>query len=141
MKTALAMFALVPLFVSLGNAENRFGGAPTAEQIRDAINEGVEFKLNDTVVPMKPGECWYLRLSDPHEVTNAGSTERINMPGTPSVREFPPTAPTTPLAFVVSTVLRRRNIAVGRTVTEALGICRDHLRTIAIDCVFSLATF
>lgn len=44
-----------------------------------ALNDGVEFRLNDTVVPMKPGECWYLRLSDPHEVTNAGSTERINM--------------------------------------------------------------
>jgi hypothetical protein len=43
------------------------------------INEGVEFFLNGTLVPMIPGECWYLRLTDPHRIVNAGSTERINM--------------------------------------------------------------
>lgn len=42
-------------------------------------NEGVGFYLNGKVVPMKPGECWYLRLSDPHRIINAGSTERVNM--------------------------------------------------------------
>lgn len=42
-------------------------------------NQGVEFFLNDVVVPMQPGECWYLRLSDPHRIVNAGGTERINM--------------------------------------------------------------
>jgi hypothetical protein len=42
-------------------------------------NEGVEFFLNDSPVPMAPGECWYLRLTDPHRVINAGSSERINM--------------------------------------------------------------
>ena len=42
-------------------------------------NEGVEFFLNNTPVPMKPGECWYLRLSDPHRIVNAGTSERINM--------------------------------------------------------------
>ena len=42
-------------------------------------NSSVEFFLNGTPVPMKPGECWYLRFSDPHRVINAGSTERINM--------------------------------------------------------------
>ena len=41
--------------------------------------EQVEFYLNDTLVPMQPGECWYLRLSDPHRIVNAGDTERINM--------------------------------------------------------------
>ena len=41
--------------------------------------EQVEFYLNDTPVPMQPGECWYLRLSDPHRIVNAGTTERINM--------------------------------------------------------------
>jgi len=43
------------------------------------INEGVEFYLNGTTVPMQPGECWYLRLTDPHSVVNAGTTDRINL--------------------------------------------------------------
>ena len=42
-------------------------------------SEQVEFYLNDILVPMQPGECWYLRLSDPHRIVNAGDTERINM--------------------------------------------------------------
>ncbi len=43
------------------------------------INDKVEFFLNGTQVPMQPGECWYLRLTDPHKVTNFGETERINL--------------------------------------------------------------
>lgn len=42
-------------------------------------NDQVEFYLNDELVPMKLGECWYMRLSDPHRVINNGSTERINL--------------------------------------------------------------
>ena len=42
-------------------------------------DESVEFYLNDRIVPMQPGECWYMRLSDPHRVVNAGPNERINM--------------------------------------------------------------
>jgi hypothetical protein len=42
-------------------------------------DEQVEFYLNGTVVPMKPGECWYMRLSDPHKVLNPGNQERVNM--------------------------------------------------------------
>lgn len=42
-------------------------------------NEGVEFFLNDSLVPMQPGECWYLRLTDPHRVVNAGATERVHL--------------------------------------------------------------
>ena len=40
---------------------------------------GVEFYLNDSIVPMQPGECWYLRLTDPHRVINNSSVERVNM--------------------------------------------------------------
>lgn len=39
----------------------------------------VVFYLNDQAVPMQPGQCWYLRLSDPHRITHAGHRERINM--------------------------------------------------------------
>jgi len=42
-------------------------------------NDAVVFFLNDTPVPMQPGECWYLRLTDPHRIVNAGTTERINL--------------------------------------------------------------
>jgi hypothetical protein len=33
-------------------------------------NDSVEFFLNDIVVPMQPGEYWYLRLSDPHRIAS-----------------------------------------------------------------------
>ncbi|MCG8474955.1 MAG: aspartyl/asparaginyl beta-hydroxylase domain-containing protein [Cytophagales bacterium] len=39
----------------------------------------VTFYLNGTAVPMLPGECWYMRLTDPHKVVNAGPTERVNL--------------------------------------------------------------
>lgn len=43
------------------------------------INEHVDFFLNSTGVDMRPGECWYLRLTDPHSVVNSGATDRINL--------------------------------------------------------------
>ncbi|KGL63666.1 aspartyl/asparaginyl beta-hydroxylase domain-containing protein [Polaribacter sp. Hel1_85] len=42
-------------------------------------NDKMVFNLNKTPVNMKPGECWYLRLTDPHEVINNGNEERINL--------------------------------------------------------------
>lgn len=42
-------------------------------------NDQVNFYLNKTVVPMQPGECWYLKLTDPHAITNHSTTERVNM--------------------------------------------------------------
>lgn len=42
-------------------------------------NDSVDFFLNGKVVPMKPGECWYLDLTKPHKIINAGTTERINL--------------------------------------------------------------
>jgi hypothetical protein len=42
-------------------------------------NNAVQFFLNGDPVPMRPGDCWYLRLTDPHRVVNNGDTERINM--------------------------------------------------------------
>ena len=42
-------------------------------------DEKVKFYLNNKIVPMKEGECWYMRLSDPHSITHNGDVERINM--------------------------------------------------------------
>jgi hypothetical protein len=39
----------------------------------------VDFVLNGSPVPLKPGELWYLRLSDPHSVHNRGEHERIQL--------------------------------------------------------------
>ena len=41
--------------------------------------DDVEFYLNDEEVEMGEGECWYMRLSDPHRVINEGETERVNL--------------------------------------------------------------
>ena len=42
-------------------------------------NPGVTFLLNRTPVAMLPGEAWYLRLADPHAVTNEGDSDRVHL--------------------------------------------------------------
>lgn len=42
-------------------------------------NDGVDFRLNGERVTLREGECWYLRLSDPHSVTNGGATDRVHL--------------------------------------------------------------
>ena len=42
-------------------------------------NSQVEFYLQEEQVPMQEGECWYLNLSLPHKVKNAGATARIHL--------------------------------------------------------------
>ena len=39
----------------------------------------VEFRLNGTPVAMRPGECWYLRLSEEHSVVNNGTVDRVHI--------------------------------------------------------------
>ncbi|MES2177562.1 MAG: aspartyl/asparaginyl beta-hydroxylase domain-containing protein [Gemmatimonadota bacterium] len=42
-------------------------------------NPGVTFLLNQRRVVMSEGECWYLRLSDPHSVRNDGTSARVHL--------------------------------------------------------------
>jgi len=42
-------------------------------------NSRVRFEVNRRPVVMAPGEVWYLRLSDPHRVDNAGADARIHL--------------------------------------------------------------
>jgi len=42
-------------------------------------SEGVEFRVAGQAVPMKAGESWYLRLSEPHEVSNDGECDRVHL--------------------------------------------------------------
>jgi hypothetical protein len=44
-----------------------------------STSPAIEFLLNRQAVTMTPGECWYLRLADPHAVTNRGSTDRVHL--------------------------------------------------------------
>jgi hypothetical protein len=42
-------------------------------------HDGVVFRLNGRAVPFQPGECWCLRLSDPHAVENPGPGARLHL--------------------------------------------------------------
>ncbi len=42
-------------------------------------DENADFYLNNKIIPMKPGECWYMRLTDPHQVINKSERDRINI--------------------------------------------------------------
>ena len=42
-------------------------------------NDGVDFRLNGRRIVMNEGECWYLRLSDPHSVENNGRSDRVHL--------------------------------------------------------------
>ncbi len=42
-------------------------------------NPHVEFLLNGSRVVMTPGSVWYLRLSDPHSVSNQGAADRVHL--------------------------------------------------------------
>lgn len=42
-------------------------------------NDQVFFYLNQERVLMQPGECWYLKLSEPHRVVNQSSSPRIHL--------------------------------------------------------------
>lgn len=42
-------------------------------------NADVAFYIQDDRIPMIEGECWYLNLSLPHRVHNAGTTDRIHL--------------------------------------------------------------
>lgn len=42
-------------------------------------NAAVDFRLNGIRVNMAPGEAWYLRLADPHSVSNGGDGARVHL--------------------------------------------------------------
>lgn len=44
-----------------------------------STEDGVEFRHDGDVVPMAPGQCWYMDLTLPHAVTNASPRERVHL--------------------------------------------------------------
>jgi hypothetical protein len=51
-------------------------------------NQEVEFRLNNRRILMNAGECWYLRLSDPHTVANRGTEDRVHLVIDASVNDW-----------------------------------------------------
>ena len=56
-----------------------FEGGTVRIHVPVATSPQVEFLLNGQRIDMEAGECWYLRLSDPHSVVNHGSRDRVHM--------------------------------------------------------------
>lgn len=42
-------------------------------------NPGVEFYLDNELVPLQAGETWYLNFSLPHRIDNFGATDRVHL--------------------------------------------------------------
>jgi hypothetical protein len=42
-------------------------------------DDAVDFRLNGERVVLRAGECWYLRLSDPHRVENRSAADRVHL--------------------------------------------------------------
>ena len=42
-------------------------------------NPEIEFYLNNERIILNAGECWYLRLSDPHRVNNFSTEDRVHL--------------------------------------------------------------
>lgn len=42
-------------------------------------NPEIEFYLNNERVNLNAGECWYLRLSDPHRINNFSTEDRVHL--------------------------------------------------------------
>ena len=42
-------------------------------------NQKVDFYINDELIKMQQGECWYINANLPHNATNAGNTDRIHL--------------------------------------------------------------
>ena len=42
-------------------------------------NAQVEFYLNNKLLTLHEGECWYLNFNLPHRVVNGGATDRIHL--------------------------------------------------------------
>lgn len=42
-------------------------------------SESAQFILDGRLVPMRPGECWYVDVNRPHSVANSGSQARVHL--------------------------------------------------------------
>ena len=57
----------------------RFEDGTVRLHIPVVTNPAVDFRLNGIRCVMAAGTCWYLRLSDPHSVSNRGPADRVHL--------------------------------------------------------------
>lgn len=64
--------------------EHRDRGASYADgflrlHVPITTNEHTRFIVDDEVLPMRPGECWYANFGLPHSVHNEGTIDRVHL--------------------------------------------------------------
>ncbi|MEO6289831.1 MAG: aspartyl/asparaginyl beta-hydroxylase domain-containing protein [Ginsengibacter sp.] len=59
--------------------EMNFESGETRFHIPIQTNPGVTFFIEEQIIPMNEGECWYLNLSLKHRVNNFGNASRIHL--------------------------------------------------------------
>lgn len=42
-------------------------------------NDATEFFVAGELIPMRPGECWYVNIDLPHRAVNRGATDRVHL--------------------------------------------------------------
>lgn len=81
--TLVRLLRLAPRGLVAEHTDPTLGLEQEASVIRLTVpiitNDEARLFLNDEPVPLRPGECWYLRFTDPHRVENNGETERIHL--------------------------------------------------------------
>jgi len=79
--TAVRLLSLSPGAVVLEHRDHglRLEDGEARLHIPVRSNEGVEFVLDGALLPMAPGECWYINADLPHSVVNRGTTERVHL--------------------------------------------------------------
>lgn len=90
-REAIAAFQAAPRVVRLNrlaagavikeheDREIHFDNAVVRIHIPVLTSPAVDFRLNGTQVVMPAGSAWYLRLSDPHSVTNRSDQARVHI--------------------------------------------------------------
>ncbi len=78
---SVRLMRLTPGSVIKEHSDHDLDAAKGAARVHIPVttNPGVVFELNRAPVPMRPGEAWYLRLSDPHRVVNGGASDRVHL--------------------------------------------------------------
>ena len=61
--------------------DNRLGYADGEVRLHVPVTTGpgATFRLSGSVVLMRPGECWYVDVNEPHAVANHGSVARVHL--------------------------------------------------------------
>jgi Aspartyl/Asparaginyl beta-hydroxylase len=54
-------------------------GAEARLHVPVMTNDDTDFFVDGELIPMKPGECWYINIDLPHRAANRGATDRVHL--------------------------------------------------------------